>query len=306
MHDISVSVVVLTYNHENFILEALNSIESQDFSNIELIIGDDASSDDTRTLIEAFEKKSRLRFKKNFSKENVGITRNLNSCLSLCSGNIIFLLGGDDLFLPGKISAQVSHFLNDSSISISYHDVEVFDSDSNRTLYYYNDIHGRQEGGASVLVERGAFNCGSSVAIKNINLPMCDERIKYASDWLWYIEVLMGSGGEIKFLDGIYARYRRHENNVTGNSKLSQQYNEIMFSLDVVESKYSVLKQIAVKARSERTFAFSIKYMMTGEYRKSLRLFIMALRLNALSPLFFLRIRIRRVFQELRRFCLGG
>ncbi|WP_211208520.1 hypothetical protein, partial [Pseudomonas agarici] len=74
----------------------------------------------------------------------------------------------------------------------------------------YNNVHGRQEGGASVLVERGAFNCGCSVAVRNRNLPMCDERIKFASDWLWYIEILMSGGGGIKYLDGVFARYRRH------------------------------------------------------------------------------------------------
>ncbi|NWB91697.1 glycosyltransferase [Pseudomonas agarici] len=300
MSGVEVSVIVLTYNHEDFIVSALESVEDQDFLNIQVVIGDDASDDSTCALIESFEKKSRLKFDKVFSDKNRGITKNFNACLSRCTGEIIFLLGGDDIFLPGKISAQVKHMLNDPSISISYHDVEVFDSESNRTLYYYNNVHGRQEGGASVLVERGAFNCGCSVAVRNRNLPMCDERIKFASDWLWYIETLMSGGGNIKYIDGVFARYRRHGNNITGSAYLNQQYQEILLSLDIIKEKYPSLITVVAQAESERVFAFFIKFLLVHDYKKAFYLLRRALSVNVLSPFVFFRIRVRRIFKIFR------
>lgn len=297
MSALSVSIIILTYNHESFILEALQSVALQEYPGVQLVIGDDASSDRTCDVIDQFEQQSAMNIDKIYFDANVGITRNFNACLERCQGDVIFVLGGDDVFCPGKIAAQVQHLEDNPNVTISYHDVEVFDSDSNRVMYLYNDMHGKHEGGAAELVRRGAFGCGCSVAIRNKKLPACDERIKFASDWLWYIEVLMLSGGEIKYLEGVYARYRRHANNITGGSHLRQQYAEVMQTLDIVAEKYPSLKAVASKSVSERNIAFSMKFFIAGEYRRGLSLFKKAMSTNSLAPLFFLRIRIRRILR---------
>lgn len=292
---VTVSVLVLTYNHEAFINDALASIETQDFDDIQVVIGDDASSDTTSKLIDTFENSSRLEFEKIYFEKNVGITKNFNACLAKCTGDFIFLLGGDDIFLPGKISMQVKYMLNNPRVDISYHNVEVFDSDTDKRLYLYNEIHGKYEGSAEILLKRGTFNCGCSVAVRNKSLPFCDERIKYASDWLWYIDILMKERGNIGYIDGVWSRYRRHCNNITGKSKFDQQYQEVMLSLEIASDKYPLLRRVAKLAIAERKFAFSLKNLMEGYYFESLKLFWEAISLDILSPVRFIKLRAKRV-----------
>lgn len=102
------SVLLITYNHEKFISKAIESILMQrDCPEFEIILSDDNSSDKTfsiaSNLLQAFP------IKRCFSNEkNLGVTRNYQHSFSLCKGEYIFVLEGDDYWIdPFKIKKQV-------------------------------------------------------------------------------------------------------------------------------------------------------------------------------------------------------
>jgi glycosyltransferase involved in cell wall biosynthesis len=264
-----VSVLVLSYNAERFIADAINSVLHQSYQNLEIVIGDDCSSDRTLEVIRAVACSSEVPIHILKSPTNQGITNNFNKCLKHCSGDYIFLLGGDDIYLPGKLAAQVAFMDSNPSIAISYHDVSVFNSDTGRHMYYYNkDRHGFHHGGASLLVTQGTFNCGCATAVRNENLPVADSEVCFSSDWLWYIETLVRSQKRIDYFPGVHARYRRHGNNVTGKSHVDEQFKDTFTTLAKVQSRYPELKQDCVLAAAERNAAFGLKQLWAGEWRK--------------------------------------
>ena len=104
-----VTVIALCYNHERFVLEALQSVENQSYNNIELIIVDDFSMDKSVSTISKFlENKSDV--KTIFNTTNLGNCRSFNQALKIASGKYIIDFSTDDVMLPERITEQVKLF----------------------------------------------------------------------------------------------------------------------------------------------------------------------------------------------------
>jgi hypothetical protein len=217
-----VSVAVVTYNQRPFLEQCLNSILDQDYPNIEIVVADDGSTDGTGDLLERYERAHPGRFVIRRSPENRGVTANHNLALGACSGDYIAWIGGDDVMLPGKISAQLAHMEANPRCAICYHDVELFDSDTGRTLQLWSAFDRPRRGTFETLVRHGHFNAGiSSMVRASASPPSFDESISAASDWLYYVGCL-ASGGMIEPIPGVLARQRRHSGNVTSSGDRSQ------------------------------------------------------------------------------------
>jgi glycosyltransferase involved in cell wall biosynthesis len=302
MYKYSVSILILTYNHQEFIYDTLSSVEKQNFSSVQVVIGDDSSSDKTQEIINIFELKSKFDFIKLFNDKNNGITKNFNKCLESCDGKYIFLLGGDDLFCPNKIESQFVFMEENPSVVMSYHDVEVFNSKTKKKINNYSDFFKVKNPDLESLLKYGAFFAGCSVAVRNSKtLPRCDEGIKYASDWLWYIEILIESRGEIGCLNGIFSRYRRHSNNITSSRYLEQSLGETIRSLDIIQMKYPFLKGLVRETLGERMFAYGIKFILKLKFFIGFKVLFGAILTSPFSPFRFVFFRMNSIFLRLRR-----
>ncbi len=101
-----VSVCIPTYNHSSVIGEALRSAMAQDYENLEILVVDNHSEDDTeRRVAEIAAGDSRVRYVRH--PENVGMARNFSACVSLAVGKYIKLLCADDLLEPHCVSCMV-------------------------------------------------------------------------------------------------------------------------------------------------------------------------------------------------------
>ena len=100
-----VSVIIPSFNHAKYVGEAISSALEQDFRDFEVIVSDDASTDDSWEVIDSF---SDSRVKKIRREANVGVVSNYNDALELSRGNIIMTIGSDDRLLPGAIGAHVA------------------------------------------------------------------------------------------------------------------------------------------------------------------------------------------------------
>lgn len=110
-----ISVVVPTYNCETFISEALNSVVSQNYPNLEIIVVDDGSLDGTVEKIRTFGDGIRLVQQAN---QGPGAARNHGA--RVARGEYLAFLDGDDVWLPGKLRAQIQHIKDNPSIQLVY------------------------------------------------------------------------------------------------------------------------------------------------------------------------------------------
>jgi glycosyltransferase involved in cell wall biosynthesis len=110
----TVSVIIPSYNHEKFIQECIQSVLAQTFQDFEIIITDDASTDNTVEIIRSFDD---TRIKVFTSKKNQGASVTANNCISHSSGKYIAMLSSDDTWYPEKLETQVAYLEQHSEIA---------------------------------------------------------------------------------------------------------------------------------------------------------------------------------------------
>lgn len=115
----SISIILVCYNHESFVAEALRSWMEQDYPEYEIVIADDASSDGTRAVIAAELAGARrpgVRVVECNQVKNVGLIGNINAAMAACSGDVIVAAAGDDVADPMRLRYAAEIFENDPSV----------------------------------------------------------------------------------------------------------------------------------------------------------------------------------------------
>jgi glycosyltransferase involved in cell wall biosynthesis len=120
-----VSIVVTAYNYDQFIGEALDSVLGQTYSNLEIVVADDGSSDDTASIVRRYEASdSRVRL---VTGKNLGQPGNTNRGFHATTGDIIAFLDADDRFSPGKVESVVRAFLAHPDHGLCLHPLQPVD-----------------------------------------------------------------------------------------------------------------------------------------------------------------------------------
>ena len=274
MADPKVSVLIPSYNQESVIEQTVMSALTQNYDNLEVVVSDDASLDSTPQILTEIQKKYPERLKIFLHQTNLGVTKNHTRGLLECRGDFIAFQDGDDLFLPGKIRKQVEFMLKHPDCTISSHDVDVFDSETGRTLYLWSQRFGQREGGARELVRYGNYLSSVSVMVRRIHLPDYgyEERIRIGSDWLLWLEALGRGQGKILYLDEVLARYRRHAGNLTNVS--NWKYEDQFITLALVETKWPNLLFAARMRRSEIQFMIGMSAFSQRRFRDARNYFL--------------------------------
>ena len=101
MKNIKLTIAIPTYNRCNLLRQTLNSVLSQVDSNIEILVSDNCSNDETHEMMKEYCKTHNVRYYRN--NENLGMDRNFLQCLKNAKGEYIHLLSDDDILLPGAV-----------------------------------------------------------------------------------------------------------------------------------------------------------------------------------------------------------
>ena len=179
------SIMMPTYNHQQYIGQAIESALNQTMENFELIICNDGSTDNTEDIIHQF-KDQRIKY---INKKNAGVTSALNACLMKSKGKYICWLSSDDIYDKNKLQA---HFNYHSEISNTDLSIAPFGQ------IYDNKLIKKQQkkpNNSSALIEflNGSFINGLSLCIhKDIYMKtgLFDERYKYSCDTAKWFQLL--------------------------------------------------------------------------------------------------------------------
>ncbi len=135
-----VTIGVLSYNYSMYIVDALNSLLTQTYPNIELIIIDDCSTDDCPALIESWIKENDINCTFVKHDRNQGITKTSNEIVKLSKGRYLNLFATDDIMMPEKIERQVELLEKaGEEYGMSYANVETMNEEGSRKGYFINE-----------------------------------------------------------------------------------------------------------------------------------------------------------------------
>jgi glycosyltransferase involved in cell wall biosynthesis len=113
----AVSVIIPTYNHREFVMETLESVFAQTFTDYEIIVVNDSSPDDTAILLRPLAESGRIRY---FEQPNAGQASARNRGLAEARGEFIAFLDDDDLWPPDKLEWQVHVMRESDAIGVVY------------------------------------------------------------------------------------------------------------------------------------------------------------------------------------------
>jgi glycosyltransferase involved in cell wall biosynthesis len=125
-----VSVIAICYNHSRFIVECLESIRSQTYQNIELVIVDDCSVDDSTEVIRQWIQSTGSSATFVAHDCNTGICRSRNDALALVNGTYVSFISTDDYWLPPKVARQVAILEQRRDAAVVYGDARCVDENN--------------------------------------------------------------------------------------------------------------------------------------------------------------------------------
>ncbi|MEK7224643.1 MAG: glycosyltransferase [Bacteroidota bacterium] len=203
-----VSVVMLSYNHARFISSAIESVLNQNLNDLELIIVDDASSDNTVSILEEYSRKdSRVKYFVN--EKNLGYNKNFEKAMLLANGDYIAPCDQDDIWAASKIETMMKEWPGDSLFVYSLSGSFTGDDFENRTdapkVFYsaIDDVH------------KLVFNSpvhGHACMFKKELLNICTP---FPADifYDWWISMHAASTGTIGYIPQTLTWHRVHDSN---------------------------------------------------------------------------------------------
>lgn len=226
-----VSVIIITYNSARYVSETLESVKSQTWKQIELIVSDDCSTDETIQVCEEWLKKNSHHFvntKLITSGYNTGTSANCNRGFKTASGEWIKTISGDDVLLPECISDNVAYAVNSNAFfivsdicKIDENGVPIADKKVNEGLAYFvtNPTAKKQLKAYArwpAFLNTPTFFCKKDI-MSLINY--CDEEFRIYED-MTVIYRVTGMGIKIHYMNKPTVGYRIHGNSVSRSTKM--------------------------------------------------------------------------------------
>jgi glycosyltransferase involved in cell wall biosynthesis len=205
-----VSIALTTFNGGKFLEDQLLSLLSQTYKNIEIIISDDGSTDNTILIIEEY-KKTHPEIVLIKNKLEKGINKNFENAINHCKGDYIALCDQDDLWMPHKIETLVN---NIDKAALIYHNSLFVDTNGislNSTIADKMNCYSGDNPKTFLL-----FNCVSGHScmfirdLVAIALPI--PKVKYFDWWLAFVAA---DNAGVKYIDEVLVHYRQHEKSKT-------------------------------------------------------------------------------------------
>jgi glycosyltransferase involved in cell wall biosynthesis len=267
-----VSIVMPAFNGENFIRQAIDSVLSQTYSNWELIIVDDGSTDHTAEIIRGYGDDSRIRY---IYQENKGQAAALNRGLDLASGEFITTLDTDDWYAPDSLLERV-HYLNGHlEFGTVYGDGIYCDVDGKMLKRFSEYRIGNVSGDVyETLITAPFFGTGANVMIRREITEefqlRYDERIFWCQDLDFYIRVAERCSFGI--VDSITVWYRIHKMNMTMSAPEGRRLESLIRTKNKVLS--SPRFELAGEASRKAFFLNLLKSDLYGRLEEQERVII--------------------------------
>ena len=246
-----VSVICLAYNHENFVVETLNSVIQQNYRPIELIIVDDCSLDTTKLEINNWLlSHPEVQFIAN--EFNIGNTKSFNKALKIAKGEYIIDLAADDLLLPNGIQVQINAFQKSKfqNLGVVYGNAEIINEDGSFNSFYFPvDKNGKVVSKRTIgdiyssVLSTGDSICSVSTLIKKSVFDFLggyDETLAYEDLDSW---IRASREYEFDFIDEVVVKKRTVGNSLGSN--FYKKKHKINFST------YKILKKALKLNRSK-------------------------------------------------------
>ena len=240
--DMTVSVIIPTYNRSSYLVEAIDSVMSQTYKACEVLVIDDGSSDDTREAVNRYAGGISYIYQ-----DNKGPSAARNNGIRNAKGDLIAFLDSDDIWHPEKLEKQVAVFVENPSVGL--------------IATGYVDIDTRYEPIKSIVLTSNEINCAkrkelyknffatSSVMVQKTcfyKAGLFNEELHFAEDWEMWIRIL--EYYSFDYIPELLMQYRVHPINITSTS-LQKNMIDWMKVIDMHSGNRSLIEDAILRRK---------------------------------------------------------
>jgi len=281
------SVSIITYNHQNYIEEAIESaLKQQTNFDYEIVVSDDCSTDKTAEIVE---KIAATTTKITFIKrtQNVGMVRNALETISMCKGEYIALLEGDDFWIDTyKLQKQVDlldqypEVVSCCTNGVSFVD-RFYDK---RQKFYDTKLKPPALFDLDYLVNSNVFiHSNTRVFRKSVHPTVFPNGLFEASNWDWALSLIHAQKGSVAYIDDVTFAYRRHENALINFKNYKKTFKSGLVLLDglnkyfdykydkVFSQKYWHFQELSFLYLKDRNVLLFLFYILKSLFNKPIR-----------------------------------
>jgi glycosyltransferase involved in cell wall biosynthesis len=233
------SVVIPSFNHAPFIVEAIESVLASDLDGLEIVLVDDGSTDDTLERLRAFEGNDAVRI---YTQSNHGAHHAIGRGLSLARGEVLFILNSDDAYVPERIPRFVSLFEAEADLALLASHLSIVDAGGGclgvkRGFENLPPWPQPRPGGALqdlddpalALLQTNFISTTSNVAFRRSAVSEHGIELtplRYTHDW--DLILTLAAIGRVKLLPEPLVRYRIHSSNTIRESEDDREAEGLM------------------------------------------------------------------------------
>lgn len=236
-----VTAIVPNYNHEKFLIERIDSILAQTYQNIEILLLDDCSSDNSVDIINSYCEEYPNRIKKSINTENSGnVFKQWKKGIESADGDLIWICESDDLVEPNFVERLIPYFI-DLAVMISFGKIQFINQDG----AFMEGLDGYRNGAEPGIWDKVRIRSAKRwfngcFGIRNVipNVGGCLIRKQFISEetWKqaqsykilgdWYLYSVLSNGGKIAYNPDAVSYFRQHGKNTSVKSFQSMYYYE--------------------------------------------------------------------------------
>ncbi|EKN62793.1 glycosyltransferase [Schinkia azotoformans] len=257
---IKLSVLLVTYNHEKYIKEAMDSILLQQLDyDYEIVVADDCSTDDTLNIIKEYKKQYPDKIRILDGEKNLGITKNYKRGFNACKGEYIAVLEGDDYWTsPQKLNKQVNVLDNNKNCVLAFNRFTVMDVGTKRyNIQPWPSQEPFQLVTVTDLVRDNFIGNFSTCVYRADIIRKLDDSLFEFTVYDWMLNIVVAQFGLIAYVPEVMSVYRLHSSGTWSNKnqvekiqdtiKLIDEYNAYLnyvYNLEFTEHKNRLLQHL--------------------------------------------------------------
>jgi len=276
------SVIIASYNHQDYIAETLRSLEQQTFQDFEIIIVDDGSTDKTVEVAKSSHSRAQI-----YTQENQGVVAARNRGVSMAKGKYICFVDSDDVVLPERFAKQVVLLDGDAELGLVFADALIIDSQGEK-IGKFSEVYPVVAGDvAQMLALHYCFTPMITVMVRAEVLRKTGpfEKPGPISDYMKWIEVAHIS--KVHYDPEPLGCWRRHQASTSKQANKVKSYAKTRAALKRILRKYPILN---AEIRKKIIRRYSRSYFLTafwlaadGNVSRARKYYYKAVKLNPLS-----------------------
>jgi glycosyltransferase involved in cell wall biosynthesis len=244
-----ISVTVLTYNLEAYIEQCLNSILEQIINcDIEIIIGDDCSTDKTCTILLEFKKRYPKIIKLILREKNIGVVKNYIDTMQQCHGEYIAHIDGDDFMLPNSLQKKADYLDKHPECVLVHNRTLMVDTNSHSIKP--SSIRKATRGDINNLIVQNGITNSAKMFRRSSLTSECFEIPKYNIGHDWFFDLRLVQKSKICYLPDILTAYRIHTSSAMKKSNIFQVTKAEMYVINSSKELKNILPISIAKGKS--------------------------------------------------------